>query len=104
MRKDGRPFKTNPANIAVMRDFYRLPIFSEEDETFIRLFVEQPNTHPLLRKLNIGWLHNAAATSRLRRFLERQNMKNATNIQEVLHQVEIQIEESFHGHIETSRA
>jgi hypothetical protein len=85
-----------------MRDFYRLPVLSEEDETFIRLFVEQPGAHPLLRKLNIGWLHNVAATSRLRRFLERRDIKDDTNIQEAIHQVEIQTEESFHSHIETN--
>lgn len=98
-RKDGRQFDTSADNIAVMRDFYRLPILSEEDEAFIRCYIDTIN-RPMLRDLSMGWLDTIAAPSRLRRSLEQRGI-NEAEMQAEIEKVEIQSEESFHSGIES---
>ena len=97
-RKDGRQFETSPDNVAVMRDFYRLPVLLEEDEAFIVRYIDRIE-RPSLRKLALGWLDAIAAPSRLRRFLEQRGVQE-DEILAAIARVEIQSEESFHSSIE----
>lgn len=100
LRKGTKPFKTSPENVAVMRDFYRIPTLHEEDERFVQAFIEQEQTHPMLRKLNAGWLRPYIKLSRLRRFVDSHAECDAEVLQE-LERMEIQVEENLHGRIET---
>lgn len=101
LRKDrAEIFETNAANIAVMRDFYRIPILSEEDEAFISKFIESTSTSDLLRNLNRGWLDAIAATSRLRRTLTKFGKLDPA-LEKEIERVEIQSEENMLGRIES---
>ncbi len=94
-------FRTDSTNIAVMRDFYRLPLLSEEDEEFIKRFIDSTCTaSEMLKDLNRGWLKIIAAPSRLRRLLTRAGMLDPA-IEAEIERVEIQSEENLHGSIES---
>ncbi|CAN7642905.1 DUF4238 domain-containing protein [Pararhizobium sp. LjRoot238] len=100
--RKGRPvFASNPINIAVERDFYRLPVLSEDDETFARVFIEQTIKTSMLRDLALGWLKDFAAPSRLRRYLEASGVQDAEITAEI-EKVEIQSEENLHSSAENT--
>jgi hypothetical protein len=96
----GRAFATDAANVAVMRDFYRLPYLSEEDENFIERFIDSTHTSDLLKKLNRGWLTTIAAPSRLRRLITQAGALDP-GIEAEIERIEIQFEENMHGRIES---
>jgi hypothetical protein len=102
LRKDaGTAFCTDAANIAVMRDFYRLPVLSEEDEAFIERFIDSTcAASDMLKDLNRRWLNAIAAPSRLRRLLSGAGKLDPA-IEAAVANVEIQLEENFHGGIES---
>lgn len=99
VRKVGDAFLTKPANIAQERDFYRIPVLSVEDEEFARSMIELPGVHPMLVKLNMGWLDKFAKPSRLRRLLEARGAIDSAQ-EKAIRDVEIQSEESLHSKIE----
>ena len=99
VRKDGPAFQANPANIGLERDFYRLPILSVEDEEFARTMIDTPGAHPMLVELNMGWLNQFAAPSRLRRLLEARGLIDDA-IDNAIRDLEIQSEETLHSEIE----
>ena len=97
----GKVFRTDATNMAVMRDFYRLPVLSEEDEEFIERFIDSTCTaSERLKDLNRGWLNTIAAPSRLRRRLTRAGILDPA-IEAEIERVEIQSEENLHGSIES---
>lgn len=101
VRKDGKSFSTNPANIGQERDFYRLPVLSLEDEDFARMMIKAPGADPSLVKLNMGWLDAFAAPSRLRRLHEAHNL-TGDKLEKLIRDAEIQTEEDLHSKIEGS--
>ncbi len=101
LRKGHPVFASNPINIAVERDFYRLPVVSRDDEAFARLFIEQTIKAKMLRDLALGWLNDFTAPSRLRRSLEAQGVQDAEIIPEI-ERIEIQSEECLHSSTESS--
>src|SRR4051812_21425524 len=52
----GDPFYTNPINVAVERDFYKLTDLTADDLTFIHEFVIKQTNNANLRKLNERWV------------------------------------------------
>ncbi|MFK4583803.1 DUF4238 domain-containing protein [Bradyrhizobium ottawaense] len=101
-----RPFQTDAVNIAVMRDFYRLPSLSQDDERFIERFIDSTcAASPMLRKLNHGWLDAIAAASRLRRQIADAGKLDPIvegQINAEIERFEIQADESYHGAVEAS--
>lgn len=99
VRKDGNSFLANPANIALERDFYRLPVISVEDEFFARKMIDVPGANPSIVEANMRWLDLFAAPSRLRRDLTSRGVPDDA-IEEVIREVEILSEEKLHTMIE----
>jgi hypothetical protein len=96
-----KAFATDAVNIAVMHDFYRLPVLSEEDEEFMHRFVDSTcSASDMLRKLNRGWVNAIAAPSKLRRSLSRMGNLDPT-VEAEIERVEIQSEENMHGRVES---
>ncbi|MCC8948209.1 DUF4238 domain-containing protein [Bradyrhizobium sp. Arg62] len=107
LRKGGSPpFQTDAVNIAVMRDFYRLPTLSEHDEDFVGRFIDNICAKsPMLKELNRGWLDAIAMASRLRRLMPGfANLDPAIQgqINAEIERFEIQAEEGYHGAVEVS--
>lgn len=50
------PFRTNPVNVGVERDFYRIQPLEPGDLEFIKRLAIEPTETSSLRKLNEGWL------------------------------------------------
>lgn len=101
VRADGASFQTDPANVALERDFYRLPILSLADEQFVSQFIESGTEDLMLRKLNIAWLDSFAGPSRLRRILSKKGI-HTFELKELIENMEIQSEENLHSRIEDS--
>lgn len=99
IRADGSSFETNSLNIAVEKDFYRMPVLSRDDESFILQFINKSIENQMLKNLAIGWLEDFSITSRLRRVLNSKNIDDP-EINKILDQFEIQAEESLHSNIE----
>ncbi len=55
-RKGTSPFHTNPINVAVERDFYKLTKLTKNDVVFVNKIAIEPINHAALRKLNAGWI------------------------------------------------
>ena len=55
-RRGVSPFHTNPINVAVGRDFYKLTKLTVNDVLFIYQLAIEPIKHPALRKLNADWI------------------------------------------------
>ena len=74
---------------------------SEEDEAFIERFFDSTcAANDMLKDLNCRWLHANAAPSRLRRLLSCAGRLDPA-IEAEIAKVEIQLEENFHGGIES---
>jgi hypothetical protein len=50
------PFHTNPINVAVKRDFYKLTQLTKNDILFIKKLAIDPIKNEALRELNAGWI------------------------------------------------
>jgi hypothetical protein len=50
------PIRIGTKNVAVERDFYRLPDLDPRDAQFVRDLLFQGRVHPKLRELNEGWI------------------------------------------------
>lgn len=100
-RRDGRQFSTNPINVAVERDFYRLPDLKPGDEDFVRKFFDVSSVPSMLRKLNEGWLQLYCGPGRLRAFLRSRGVGEQA-IEDAVKEAEITAEESFHASLESS--
>lgn len=98
VRRGGSSFVASPINVAVERDFYRLPYLGADDEAFVQSFIEAMD-NDMLRNLAKGWLDTLAAPSRLRRAMTR-NGVSAVEVDALLADLEIQLEESFHSGVE----
>lgn len=94
LTKEGKAFATNPINVAQSRDFYRLPILTEEDERFVERWIETSNSREGIRQLNREAFSMLAIPSRVRRAMGRQ-LAALPSLVEALEQAEIQVEEAF---------
>lgn len=70
LRRDGTAFHSNPANVAVERDFYRLPHLTQTEIAFIELMIDRTLETDIRKESARGWLKTPAATAQLRRLLE----------------------------------
>jgi hypothetical protein len=90
--KSGAPYAANPLNAAVSRDFYRLPILTEEDEAFVGLYLEKAPSPEPIRQLNREWFAGYALPSRIRRTFGATIERHPEAIA-ALKQAEIELEE-----------
>jgi hypothetical protein len=100
LAKDGRAFATNPINLAVSRDFYRLPVLTAEDEQFISYFLDHSGSPAHILQLNRESFMLYAMASRVRRKMG-DALQQHPELAEALETAEIQAEESFHAGVET---
>ena len=99
--RGGSCFQTGSVNIAVERDFNRLPILSAADELFIQQFISGTMEDGLLRELAMGWLDKCAIPSRLRRLLAEQSPHDP-EVGKLIEQIEIQSGEDIQTQTENS--
>lgn len=97
LRADGKAYRTNPNNVAVQRDFYRLAVLSQSDEEFIRRVIAEISS-PTLRALGLQWLDILGAPSRWRRSLSIP--PGSSRLDGIIADIEIMAEERFHSEIE----
>lgn len=75
----GRLFATDPINLAVEGDFYKMVRLDDDDVTFIRKFVIDAATHPATKRNHESLLQNLMAPARF----VAAHRHNITNVDEV---------------------
>lgn len=94
-------FKTDPINVAVQKDFYKIPKISEADVLYLARFITTMMPNAALRDLAFGWVKMYAAPSELRRFVASHGLQDdATKVLAEITKMEIQLEESIHSSLE----
>lgn len=68
-RNGAPPFHTNPINVAVERDFYKLTQLTKKDLLFIYKIAIEPIKNNSLRELNVGWISTFERAFRLEKNL-----------------------------------
>ncbi len=97
-RKGRKSFRANPINVGLEKDFYRLPILTDEDIDFIRRYVaEFPNQE--LRDLVADWLDLYCLPTKVRRILTGMSL-SSEEIDKATENALIQAEESMHSYLE----
>lgn len=96
----GHTFQANTLNVAVGRDFYRLPPLSELDIALIRMLVINP-TDPHRRRVHEDFLSGLLAP---RRFVEANRIGNLPEVDKVLDVQANNVLEDYHQSIEQSFA
>jgi hypothetical protein len=97
--RNGQVFRTDLANVAVERDFYRLRDISERDVTTIRQMIDQlfPSQ---LRDIHTTWLQMFTLPSKLRRLHEATGQSSA-EIDDALDTAVANMEEEIHCTVES---
>jgi len=93
------PFHTNPINVAVERDFYKLHPLEPNDLEFIRRVSIQPIKNDTLRELNEGWLQQFKLLTALVE-LVRKNDKLSSAFQSDVDGLLIELEEKTQMRLE----
>lgn len=99
LRKDGRTFISNPANVAVERDFYKLPRLTETEIAFIEQLIDHSLEGETRKESARGWLETPVSMARLRSLLERTGRLTPDADRE-LERFEIEADEKLMGVIE----
>lgn len=103
LRKDGAGFLTNPVNVAVERDFYRLPRLTPVEITFIKRFIDKTLDSDIKKRTALGWLEAPVVIGELRRRFEVMGPHPAEILAEVdaqFDKIEIELDEKIMGNIE----
>lgn len=99
--RDGNVFQTNTANVAVERDFYKIPELTDDDIALIKWLVVNPGQHELTQKNHEHFLGLLTAPSRLadqfRRFA-----RDPKELDELLDIIRTNVLEDYHAGIEDS--
>ncbi|MBB3871659.1 DUF4238 domain-containing protein [Brevundimonas mediterranea] len=98
LRKDGKGFVTNPANVAAERDFYRLPRLTDGDVEFIHAFIDHLPQGEELKSSARGWLLNVSMADWARRELD--SHADAHEARRALEEFEIEADENLMGAFE----
>lgn len=94
-----KSFATNSINIAVVKDFYRMPRLSEEDVAFVNSYIDMLQVEVFLKEQCREWLRCFAGPERLRRLLSECS-ELTPEAEADIEKLEIEGEEKVHGAIE----
>lgn len=98
---DAKPFCTDPINVAVERDFYKLHGLTKEDEQLIRKIALDSIQDPILKKLNEGWLSQFSLLFAAEALI-RPREDQVTGAKELLDTMLLTIEEDGHAQLENT--
>jgi hypothetical protein len=98
-RNGGPVFSSSAANVALQRDFYRLPKLETRDVEFIREVIERMALTPEGKKAAYGWLKPREVIARIEDVFAGFPMP--AEVQTALDAFGIQTEEGFHSGLET---
>jgi hypothetical protein len=98
---DDEPFNTDPVNVAVERDFYKLHGLTKDDCNFIRKVALDPIKNEDLRKLNEGWLDNFEMAFAVEQHF-RNHERSTEEIHETLDILLNTLDENAHSQLESS--
>jgi hypothetical protein len=99
-RTSGSSFRTPSANLAVERDFYRIPELSDADIRYLERFVTTLITDTSLHGMAFDWVNLFAAPSLLRRIVNQRAAEFKADVLAEIEKLEIQTEESVHSQLE----
>ncbi|MDR6189238.1 hypothetical protein QE372_001506 [Agrobacterium pusense] len=97
-RSDGSHFKSDAKNVAVQRDFYRIPELSDADIDVVKKFIALHPSH--LHEQAFDWLNMYAAPALLRKAIRHSGNEISAHQEEQIQQLEIIAEESVHSALE----
>jgi hypothetical protein len=99
--RDGSVFQSSTINVAVERDFYKIPELTSEDIALIKWLVINPRQHQLTQKNHENFLALLTAPSR---FAEqfRKFAKDPKELDDLLDIIRTNVLEDYHAGIEAS--
>lgn len=99
LRKGANGFRTDPLNVAVKKDFYRLPRLNRADFTFFEQFIASLPIPEQAKDVARGWTEPAIMAAATRELLRSQG-RLTQDAERAIEDYEIQADESYHSAIE----
>ncbi|MBB4659041.1 DUF4238 domain-containing protein [Parvularcula dongshanensis] len=98
--RDQDVFATNPINLAVQKDFYRLSEMSSGDRQIIEEFIARTESEPHMRQLYMRFLDQFFMPSLFKKYFAEWGIEDL-DAEKFIENMEIALEETYHSLIES---